>query len=87
MNRILRVTDHALVRFLERAGGLDVEAVRAHLAVSLARAAGVADTLHARRYTIQADGLRYVVESGAVVTVLEVGMRAMKAEAEQGEPR
>lgn len=34
----VRVSDHALLRFIERAGGLDVESVRAALQGSLKRA-------------------------------------------------
>ncbi|MBY6244181.1 hypothetical protein, partial [Methylosinus sp. Sm6] len=64
------VSDHALVRFLERAGGFDVEALRASMEASLARAAAVADALEQTRYTIKCDGLIYVVEQGVVVTVV-----------------
>jgi hypothetical protein len=80
MSPRLRISDHALVRFLERAGGLDVEAVRLALADSLARAASAAEQLDARRYTIQADGLRYVVADGVVITVREIGWRSARAE-------
>lgn len=31
MSRAVRVTDHAVLRYLERAHGLDVDAVRRHL--------------------------------------------------------
>jgi hypothetical protein len=64
-----RVSDHALVRFLERAGGLDVEAVRAALAASLDRAAALADAIGADRYTVKAGGLVYRVVDGVLVTV------------------
>ncbi|NJL09053.1 MAG: hypothetical protein HC900_13045 [Methylacidiphilales bacterium] len=57
-----------MLRFLQRAGGLDVEGVRGHLAASLARAQAAADQVGARSYTIMADGLIYVVEDGVVVT-------------------
>jgi hypothetical protein len=67
----LRITDHALVRFMERAGGLQVEALRASMARSLARAAAAADAIGERRYVIRADGLSYVVVDGALVTVID----------------
>ncbi|MGD0564520.1 MAG: hypothetical protein ABSA66_15695 [Roseiarcus sp.] len=67
---ILSVSDHALVRFLERAGGLDVEALRASLTLSLGRAADAAETLGLAQFTIKADGLAYLVSSGVVVTVM-----------------
>jgi hypothetical protein len=69
------VSDHALVRFLERAGGFDVEALRASMAASLARAAAVAEGMQQSRYTIKCDGLIYVVDQGVVVTVLGNGER------------
>jgi len=65
------VSDHALLRFLERAGGLDVEELRARLANSLARAHRAALTLDAVNYVIKADGLVYVVRGETVTTVLE----------------
>jgi hypothetical protein len=75
-----RVSDHALVRFLERGGGLQVEAVRAALAASLARAALAAELIGSTRYVIIADGLRYVVENGVLVTVLDGDMRRPRRE-------
>jgi len=70
-----RISDHALVRFLERAGGLDVEELRARLANSLARAHHAANSVDANDYLIKADGLVYVVrrapEGHAVTTIYE----------------
>jgi hypothetical protein len=65
----LRVTDHALVRFLERAGGLDVEGLRAALSRSLTRSAEAAARIGASEYVITADGCSYIVKNNAVVTV------------------
>lgn len=67
----LRVTDHALVRFLARAGGLDIEAMRANLAASLTRAARAADQLHQGECRVIADGLEYVVSDGKVITIID----------------
>lgn len=67
--RRLRVSDHALVRFLARAGGFEVEAVRAQLEASLSRAAAAADRLAEADFIIRADGLSYVVSNGVVVTI------------------
>jgi len=66
----VRVSDHALLRFLERAGGLDVEAMRASIAMSLARAVDRAQALGSVEFVVIADGLKYVVRLGTVVTVL-----------------
>lgn len=67
---IVAVSDHALVRFLERAGGFDVEALRERLTASLSRAAQAAAALGAADFTVKADGLSYLVCGGIVVTVL-----------------
>jgi hypothetical protein len=67
---MIRVTDHALVRFVERVGGLDVEALRCALAASLARASAAA-SIGQRRYTVLADGVAYVVVDGVLVTVID----------------
>lgn len=66
----LRITDHALVRFLERAGGLDIEALRGVLASSLSRAADAAHHLGVSKYVIVADGLLYIIEGSDLVTVM-----------------
>lgn len=65
-----RVSDHALLRFIERAGGLDIEALRAELARSLARATTSAALIGTQDFTVRADGLTYVVRNGIVVTIL-----------------
>lgn len=77
----LSVSDHALVRFLTRAGGFEIEAARTALATSLARAAEAAGKLDAAEYTIHADGLVYVVRAGVVVTVHERSSSAAVAPA------
>lgn len=65
------VSDHALLRFLERAGGLAIEELRAQLNASLARAHEAARTLGDADYLIRSDGLLYVVRGDTVTTVLE----------------
>lgn len=65
------ITDHALLRFLERAGGLDVEELRASLAASLQRAHSAARSVSSSDYLIRADGLLYVVRESRVTTILD----------------
>lgn len=67
----VRVSDHALLRFMERVGGLDVETLRGAVATSISRATAVADHLGAREYTIVVDGFAYIVRNGTVATVHE----------------
>ncbi len=66
----LRVSDHALVRFLARAGGLDVEGVREYLEQSLLRAHDAASKIGLAEYSIKADGLEWHVRNSVVVTVV-----------------
>lgn len=66
----LRISDHALIRWLERTGALDVEALREMLARSLDRASSAAAKTGARQYLILADGLVYLVKNDSLVTVM-----------------
>jgi hypothetical protein len=66
----LHVTDHAIVRFLERAGGMDVEALRGAIERSLARAHDAARTVSDSDYLVRVDGMTFVVRGAAVTTVL-----------------
>lgn len=72
--RAIRVCDHALLRFIERVGGLDAEALRASLEGSLNRAVIAAGTIGAREVVVVADGNKYVIVRGVVVTVLDLTM-------------
>jgi hypothetical protein len=78
----LRVSDHALLRFLERAGALDVEGLRTAIEQSLQRSLDQAQKIGAADFFIQADGLRYVVRSRTVITVLAAAMPADQSAAE-----
>jgi len=66
-----RISDHALLRFLERAGGMDVEGVRKALAASLQRAFDTGRAVGAAEYSIASEGVVFVVRNGQVVTVLD----------------
>ncbi|MEW6125378.1 MAG: hypothetical protein AB1698_22450 [Pseudomonadota bacterium] len=72
------VTDHAVLREIERVHGIDVEAVRRHIAhrVRHAVAAGAAGLL--------SEGHRYIIRAGKVVTVLP-GERSHDAEQRNAE--
>lgn len=66
-----KITDHALLRFLERAGGLDVEGIRHALADGLGRAHSAARTIGVDNYRIIADGMVWVIVDGKLVTVYD----------------
>ena len=67
---MIHVTDHALVRFLERSGALDVEQLRGLISASLDRGCKAAERAGIANYVILVDGLRYVVEDGKLITVM-----------------
>jgi hypothetical protein len=56
------VTDHALVRYLERAKGFDMEAVRKHIAELCANGVRVGANC------IRAEGVKFEIENGRVIT-------------------
>lgn len=68
---LVPVSDHALVRFLERAGGMDVESVRMSLQVGLSRAAAAARGMGDSDFVIKMDGHLFVVRDDLVTTVLD----------------
>jgi hypothetical protein len=65
-----RISDHALLRFIERAGGHDIERLRQTLQNSLSRAGLAAASVGEATYQIKADGLRYIVKNDVVTTIL-----------------
>jgi hypothetical protein len=68
---VLKVSDHALVRFLERAGGFDLAPLRSAIQASLNRAVAAADEIGSSSYKIRADGLCYVIKNGVIVTITD----------------
>lgn len=72
---MIRISDHALIRFLERTGAAELEPQRRALAVSLERAVNAAAALDAHRFNVVVDGLRYVACDGVLVTVLDAEMK------------
>jgi hypothetical protein len=64
-----RVSDHALLRILERSG-IDIEGVRSAVADALARSHALAESLGTSDHLITVDGLTFVVRGGTVTTVI-----------------
>ncbi|WP_297181010.1 hypothetical protein [Thermomonas sp.] len=75
------MTDHALMRFVERASDATLEALRAQIETSLTRAAEAAASIGATDYLIVRDDLTYVVRGSAVVTILTKTSPADRAHA------
>lgn len=76
-----QISDHALLRFIERAGGMGVEPLRNNLSLSLRRAHDAARALGQSDYLIKIDGLTYVVRGETVTTVLDTGHPGKEAHA------
>lgn len=72
------VSDHAVLRELERVHGVDVEGVRKDIARKVRRG------LDQGAVGVLVDGLRYILRQGVVVTVLR-GPRSAAVEARKRE--
>lgn len=62
--RRIRITDHAVLRYMERVRGFDVDAVRREIAASCAVAAD-----HPNATAVLSGGFRFTIKADAVVTV------------------
>ncbi|HEY9212080.1 MAG TPA: hypothetical protein VIQ29_04405 [Ancylobacter sp.] len=60
-----RVTDHAVLRYLERAEGINIEAIRRLIEKKVARG------VDAGAVGVLVDGVRFVLRGDSVVTVLD----------------
>jgi hypothetical protein len=65
--KLPHVTDHAVCRYLERARGFDIEAVRRHIAELCA------PYVNSGAATIHAEGVRFELGTGKVITVVPNG--------------
>lgn len=68
---MIHISDHALIRFLERLAGLDTDELRQKLGRSLERARRAAEQLGADEYTVKAGGIVYVIKDNTLVTLFE----------------
>jgi hypothetical protein len=59
----IRVSDHAIIRYLERGMGLNIESVREHIAALCAAPAAFG------AIAVRAEGLRFELASNVVTTV------------------
>lgn len=72
----ISVTDHAVLRWMERAYEIDIEAVRRKIRERVERAVEIAAKLDGEgTVTVSVDGLRFVVRSGTVVTITGAARR------------
>ncbi len=64
---ILEVTDHAVLRYLERVQGVDVEAIRMQIRQIVKKGAELGAS------AVTAEGVRFVLRNNSVTTVLHRG--------------
>lgn len=67
---ILHITDHAVLRYLERVHGVDIGAVRERIGAAVDTAAGAAERLGVARYAVKRPEASYIVLNRTVVTVI-----------------
>lgn len=66
------VTDHAVIRYLERCKGVDIEAIRLHIWKTCEGAVKTGATC------IRAEGVKFEFASGTVITVTPDGAKPSK---------
>lgn len=66
----IAVSDHALVKWMERTGFINLDPIRHALAASIERATSAAEQIGASEYLVLADGMVFVVRNSVVVTVV-----------------
>ena len=69
------VTDHALVRWLERVRGVPMEEIRAAIAADISRGVIAGETIALGKvgFKVKRDGVVYFIRDGHVVTCLVPG--------------
>lgn len=76
MKPTISVTDHAVLRWMERAYDVDVEAVRRRIRECVAHGVEAAESIgQCDQVVVLVDGMRYVVKDRAVVTITRAGRR------------
>ena len=75
----IRVTDHAVLRYIERRHGIDVDALRSHIATL-----AVTGVEHGASAVVT-EGVRIVLRGQTVVTVLDKRMVAFPREENRGD--
>jgi|GEM_PF-3762362 len=71
----LHVSDHAVFRWLQRSGAVDVEQVRAMLANALDRAFQVGAAMEVEDFIVLSGGMVFLIRDAVVVTVHEEDSR------------
>lgn len=74
---MITMSDHALLRHLERSEGIAVEEIRADLQTRFTNAHEAVNLIGVENYSIRLGDLSYIVRGGTVTTVLpKLGFRS-----------
>ncbi|GAM04829.1 hypothetical protein [Novosphingobium sp. MBES04] len=66
-----RISDHALVCFLQRAGAYDIETLRMRISQALARSHEAVRAISDSDYLVRVDGHSFVVRGETVTTIMD----------------
>lgn len=69
-NRPVEISNHAMLRWLERSGVVDMAAMRAALSAALDRAVSASEAIGGGECLILSNGLVYVIKEHVLVTVV-----------------
>ena len=74
----IRITDHAVLRWLERVHGVDVEGFRQQL-LSEVEAAAVVGGAIGKRFTLKRAEGNYIIDNDTLITVTPPGQRVYQS--------
>jgi len=72
----LQVSDHAVVRWIERVHGIDMDAIRSRIVAEMGKAVAMGKRVGQDTFTVRAGSHKFVVKRGVIVTVLPASMDA-----------
>lgn len=78
----IRITDHAVLRWLERVHGVDVEGFRQKLLDDVEAAAVVGGSI-GKRFTLKRAEGNYIIDNNTLITVTPPGQRVYQSREEE----
>lgn len=78
----IRISDHAVLRWLERVHGIDVEGFRQELRAQVEPAIVVGSSI-GRRFTLKRPDGNYVIDNETLITVTPPGQRVYQAKEDE----
>lgn len=78
---MIRVTDHAVLRYMERVHNVDTEAFREALRAEVSSTAAAVGAAVGGYYAVRRGGYRYICEGNRIITVVRRGPAPTRREA------